>query len=359
MGRSSFLVICAFLLLAKISYCDEVRARTVRQLQPRIVGGTDTVRGKFPYQGLLEIEYRNGSLSRFLICGCSLIHSRWAVTAAQCVEKKQASDLSLYFGRVYLSNFLAGDLYSVITIYRHPYFNDSLQDFRNDISLLQINGSVTMNKYVSPILLPVSQGNPQVGQLCNITGWGSMSEFSSNQSQVLQKAAVPIVSNARCGQTFEEIFSEQICAGYEEGGVDICAGDAGAPLVCTSPAGNPVLQGIGSFGSGCARPGIPSGYTRVSSFVDWIQTTTGSDEIETDESTLIQKDTTRNEAVTVNTTGSDEVKTDESILMPKDTTRNEAITLSATGDGAITAASRETAGILAATAIIAAYIRSN
>ena len=172
----------------------------------------------------------------------------------------------------------------MLRIYRHHFFINPSQDHRSNIALLRTGRNLTFNRYVSPILLPVSRGNPQVGQLCTITGWGSLSEFNRTRSQVLQKAEVPAVSNARCDQAYDRIFPEQICAGYEEGGVGSCAGDGGAPLVCTSPAGNSVLQGIGSFGRGCARPGLFNGYTRVSSFVDWIQTT-GSDEIKIDEST--------------------------------------------------------------------------
>lgn len=58
----------------------------------------------------------------------------------------------------------------------------------------------------------------------------------------------------------------------EAGGVDTCQGDSGGPLTCSSSSG-PVLQGITSFGRGCARPGIPGVYTRVSSYNSWIEQT--------------------------------------------------------------------------------------
>ena len=271
MARTMLLFIFTLLLLAEISYC--------------IIGGKGALRGEFPYQGVLEIKQVVGMNSTFRICGCSLIDSRWAITAGHCVKNKQASDLFLYFGRVYLYNIELQDQYPVRKIYRHPFYSELSQDHRHDIALLRIDGNLTFNSYVSQILLPVSQGNPKIEQLCTITGWGSLSEFNRTRSQELQKAEIPVVSNARCDQAYNRIFPEQICAGFEEGGVGICADDGGAPLVCTSPAGNSVLQGIGSFGRGCARPGLFNGFTRVSSFVDWIQTTTGSDEIKIDEST--------------------------------------------------------------------------
>lgn len=45
--------------------------------------------------------------------------------------------------------------------------------------------------------------------------------------------------------------------------------DSGGPLISD---GN-ILIGVVSTGVGCARPGLPGIYTRVSKYVDWIQNT--------------------------------------------------------------------------------------
>ena len=59
---------------------------------------------------------------------------------------------------------------------------------------------------------------------------------------------------------------------YEEGGVDTCQGDSGGPLVCqSSTSGQYSLQGLTSFGIGCADPQNPGVYTRVSDLVTWTE----------------------------------------------------------------------------------------
>ena len=52
------------------------------QTQSRIIGGSTTQISKHPYQGFLASKQDNGQA--FFICGCSLIYSQWAVSAAHC-----------------------------------------------------------------------------------------------------------------------------------------------------------------------------------------------------------------------------------------------------------------------------------
>jgi secreted trypsin-like serine protease len=65
-----------------------------------------------------------------------------------------------------------------------------------------------------------------------------------------------------------------ICAGSPQGGRGVCHGDSGGPLVIRGKNVNDDnLVGIVSFGdsSGCAKPDYPGVYTRVSTYVTWIQ----------------------------------------------------------------------------------------
>ena len=50
-------------------------------------------------------------------------------------------------------------------------------------------------------------------------------------------------------------------------------GDSGGPLQCNMGDGRWYLAGITSFGSGCAKPGFPDVFARLTHYVDWIEET--------------------------------------------------------------------------------------
>jgi len=71
----------------------------------------------------------------------------------------------------------------------------------------------------------------------------------------LMQVSVPVVSQASCKNAYESrIHDSMNCAGLAEGGKDSCQGDSGGPMVCEDN-GKFFLEGVVSWGIGCARPG--------------------------------------------------------------------------------------------------------
>ncbi|XP_043240281.1 uncharacterized protein LOC122390899 [Amphibalanus amphitrite] len=65
--------------------------------------------------------------------------------------------------------------------------------------------------------------------------------------------------------------STKLCAGTEQGDMDVCSGDSGGPMVLQQKDGSFVLVGVVSLGLyDCGVPGIPSIYSRVSAYLQWI-----------------------------------------------------------------------------------------
>lgn len=98
---------------------------------------------------------------------------------------------------------------------------------------------------------------------------------------VLQEAILPIQEPSKCQGIDARL---QVCAGGE--GTSTCQGDSGGPLSCFDN-GVWVLEGITSFGNVHCFPHHPSVYTRVSSFVDWIDSTIAGNRLSASSSDLL------------------------------------------------------------------------
>ncbi|XP_036027107.1 transmembrane protease serine 9 [Onychomys torridus] len=227
----------------------------------RIVGGSAASRGEWPWQVSLWLRSREHR------CGAVLVAERWLLSAAHCFDiYGDPMQWAAFLGTPFLSG-AEGQLERVARIYRHPFYNLYTLDY--DVALLELAGPVRRSRLVRPICLP-GPARPPEGARCVITGWGSLREGGSMARQ-LQKAAVRVLSEQTCRRFYPvQISSRMLCAGFPQGGVDSCSGDAGGPLACREPSGQWVLTGVTSWGYGCGRPHFPGVYTRVAAVLGWI-----------------------------------------------------------------------------------------
>ena len=71
------------------------------------------------------------------------------------------------------------------------------------------------------------------------------------------------------------VTSSNICISGEECRAT-CSGDSGGPLLSVTPQGMYKQVGVTSFGSiVTCESEIPAGFTRVASYLMWIETVTG------------------------------------------------------------------------------------
>ncbi len=238
--------------------------------QTRIVGGTGTTLGQYPFMTALIEKGATPANGQF--CGAALVAPQWVLTAGHCMEGTPASSVEVWIGGRDLRNASEGVRVGVTQAIMHPNFGENAQGaLVYDFCLLKLARAVTERAY-----LPLVEAASQVaaGVTARGVGWGATSE-GGNTSSVLLQVDLPIVSLAIAGQTSPGLGATHIAAGRVSGGIDTCQGDSGGPLLVRNAAGAWLHGGTVSYGNGCARPGEYGIYGNTIAVKPWIQSYIG------------------------------------------------------------------------------------
>ncbi|KXN64997.1 putative trypsin-like serine protease precursor, partial [Conidiobolus coronatus NRRL 28638] len=233
----------------------------------RIVGGNE-VRPAFKYPNMVSLAYDGQHW-----CGGTLYNSDTIITAAHCTIEDQ----NRWTARIHRHDLTKtdaqenGKTYKIISREIHPQFGG--QNAINDVAIWKINANRTNTHPL--VSLDTGYIGFNTGELVNSIGWGIVKEGNNFTSSTLQQVQLPIFKPETCAERYVNYRRQvhpptMICAGYESGNKDSCDGDSGGPLGVVRH-GKFHLVGITSWGNGCARPGFPGVYTRVSAVVDWIK----------------------------------------------------------------------------------------
>ncbi|GAB0087381.1 serine protease snake-like isoform X1 [Sergentomyia squamirostris] len=249
---------------------------------PLIVGGEEAKPAEFPHMVAIGWDEEGGAPNAIeWNCGGVLIADDMVLTAAHCTTIRGTQPKYVLLGDLNIARqdddsdpqqFLIKD------IIRHPEYRSASK--YNDIALMRIDGRPRLNKYVRPACLWQSENINYTKTVA--TGWGQI-DFSGPKSDILLKVTLDIIPNNQCAPLFEinrklqqGIVNTQMCAGYLDGGRDTCQGDSGGPIQVVTPGNICIFHVVGltSFGKSCGGANAPGVYTRVSSYLDWIETNT-------------------------------------------------------------------------------------
>ncbi|CAG7829450.1 unnamed protein product [Allacma fusca] len=255
---------------------DKIAAKTVQN--NRIVNG-QTARRSWPWQVVLLIK------GRHLLCGGALIAPNLAITAGHCLKAVQKAlgleNLVIAMGVQKIGTQSAGVQYRRC---KHATIHPQYAEINQDIGLCYFDEPIEVSDKAVPICLPYEKDHTFAGEKGIITGWGRTSDHGT-AANILQEAAIPIVTNEACSEAWEQtggkalsalIDSTMLCGGGNNRST--CNGDSGGPLsIHNSTTDRYTLIGLTSFGpsSICNVPGKPlSVFTRITSQLPFLSMAT-------------------------------------------------------------------------------------
>lgn len=241
-------------------------------LEPDIVGGTEATPGDWPWQAALV--YRPASYGDYYgqYCGGSLIDPEWVLTAAHCADSNLIDVSQVVMGKHKLS-VDDGEHISITEVILHPEWGGDIGGA--DLALLHLSEPST--RTVVPIDLAID-GTVETRTLrTTVIGWGI---YEQGYADALRQVSLPFFSHSRCREIYYDLTGDpllvsdgMVCAGYENGGKNVCFGDSGGPLMIpTADAPGWKQVGIVSWGSSrCGSAYYPNVYTRLSTYEPWIK----------------------------------------------------------------------------------------
>lgn len=244
---------CAVLGAAALAIASLQPVSAAQAAPSPVVGGTRAAQGEFPFMVRLSMG-----------CGGALYTQQIVLTAAHCVGSSgNNTGITATAGVVDLQSTTGRVQVRSTKVLRAPGYNGTGKDW----ALIKLAQPINL-----PTLKIATTTQYNTGDF-TVAGWGANREGGSQQRYLL-KATVPFVSDAACkgygGLYSDLVANEEICAGFDAGGVDTCQGDSGGPMFRKDNAGNFIQVGIVSWGEGCARPEAPGVYTEVSTFASAI-----------------------------------------------------------------------------------------
>lgn len=240
--------------------------RSAHTLEPRIIRGQPAIPGDYPFFVYLKFRISSSVGS----CGGSLISDRFILTAAHCTLNADYAEAILGYSKIGRDDETQYHLISKKKFFLHP--QSDIENFRNDIALLQLPIKVKFTPRIQPVKLSANMFSESLPVIA--IGTGATKTQATDVSLVLRRAIMQTIPMHMCLQFFPFLESdrETFCAWSSKKSA-IYRGDSGGPLVRFD---DNTLYGIANFGySNGSENGLPQVFTFAPLYTKWINRVTG------------------------------------------------------------------------------------
>jgi len=222
----------------------------------RIVGGQEATPNSYPWAVVLKIDFT-------YLCGGSIISASWVLTAAHCVDERLFFQIQAGGHNRNEAEPNKIEIFSNVAIVHENYDGDTLA---NDVALIKLPTPLTFNAFIQPICL--SYFTASSGYLATAMGWGVIADGGGTSDVLRFVNRLEIITNGEC--PYSIVNDGTLCV-KTTGGRGICSGDSGGALALQDKNDMWLQVGVSSFVAtvGC-EAGIPAGFARVETFLDWI-----------------------------------------------------------------------------------------
>jgi len=267
-------ILLSLLLTALLAPANATDTSNELPVKLFIIGGQPVERNTYPW--IVALTYAmDAELVQRQFCAGSVIADRWVMTAAHCLYDNYGAEIATDAFKVAINatNLSDEDVpeLDIANTIIHPAYDHAGKNPHSDIALIEL----AQSSGITPMTLSTKATDRLIGLQATAIGWGAIDNTNPIAPQFpvwLHSVDVPVVSMNVCNAPESyagNIYPNQLCAGYAEGGRDSCVGDSGGPLLATYEG---VVQQVGvvSFGYGCALPNFYGIYTDVPYFIGWI-----------------------------------------------------------------------------------------